>query len=282
MKLELKNLSFSYMNHKVLHSIDLSLESGELVCVLGSTGAVKTTLFRCILSVLNSWTGEILLNGKDIRTEGALKLSHSIAYIPQAHRPVFDYSVLQVVLMGASGGRSMFGAPRKADEEQARARLAELGIASFADRSYARLSGGERQLVLIARALAQQAKILVMDEPTANLDYGNQVRVMEYISLLAQKGYAILLSTHNPEHAFLWSTRTAVLIDGKIASEGAPRQVLTEATLEKLYGIPVKLFKVSGNEYDSYRACVPVTVGREASGQSAFGESTAAHRVAGR
>ncbi len=261
MKLELKNLSFSYRDNPVLDSIHLTLESGELVCVLGSNGAGKTTLFRCILSVLDSWKGEILLNGRDVRREGAQRLSRSIAYIPQAHRPVFDYSVLQVVLMGASGRRGMFGSPRKADEEHARARLDELGIGSFADRSYAQLSGGERQLVLIARALAQQAKILVMDEPTANLDYGNQVRVMEYISLLAEKGYAILLSTHNPEHAFLWSTRTAVLIDGQIAADGSPKQILTEATLEKLYGIPVKLFQVNGDEYSSYRACVPVAAG---------------------
>jgi len=273
MKLELKNLSFSYRDNPVLEAINLSLESGELVCVLGSNGAGKTTLFRCILSVLDSWTGEILLDGRDIRRSGASARSRSIAYIPQAHLPVFDYSVLEVVLMGTSGGRSMFGSPRTEDEDHARARLAELGIESFADRSYARLSGGERQLVLIARALAQEAKILVMDEPTANLDYGNQVRVMEYISLLAEKGYAILLSTHNPEHAFLWSTRTAVLIDGRIASIGAPKQILTEDTLEKLYGIPVKLFQVNGDEYASYRACVPVAAGREAAGCGVAGQA---------
>lgn len=264
MKLELKNLSFSYRDRKVLDSIDLTLESGELVCVLGSNGAGKTTLFRCILSILESWNGQILLNGRDIRRENACGTSRAIAYIPQAHLPVFDYSVLQVVLMGASAGRKMFGSPRKEDEASARSRLSELGIESLAERSYAHLSGGERQLVLIARAIAQDAKILVMDEPTANLDYGNQARVMEYISLLAEKGYAILLSTHNPEHAFLWSTRTAVLIDGRIASDGEPKKVLTEETLEKLYGIPVKLFQVNGGEYSSYRACVPVAAGREA------------------
>lgn len=264
MKLELKNLSFSYRDNPVLDMINLTLESGELVCVLGSNGAGKTTLFRCILSILESWTGEILLNGKDIRGESVCETARAIAYIPQAHLPVFDYSVLQVVLMGASAGRRMFGSPRKEDEAKALTRLAELGIESFAGRSYARLSGGERQLVLIARALAQDAKILVMDEPTANLDYGNQARVMEYISLLAEKGYAILLSTHNPEHAFLWSTRTAVLIGGRIASDGEPKRILTEDTLEKLYGIPVRLFQVNGDEYASYRACVPVAAGREA------------------
>jgi len=256
--LELKNLSFAYPRHPVLQSLELRLSGGELLCLLGPNGVGKSTLFKCILGILRGYSGEILLGGKEIRQLKGTELVRSVAYIPQAHQPVFDYSVLEVVLMGAAGGRGLFANPRAEDETCARDQLAALGIADLADRSYARLSGGERQLVLVARALAQRARILIMDEPTANLDYGNQVRVMEHIAALADRGYGIILSTHNPEHAFLWSHRAVVLLDGRIQAEGPPAAVLTEEVLAKLYGVPVKLFPVGGDAYSGYRACVPV------------------------
>ncbi len=255
--LELKNLAFAYRHKPVLRAVDLSLATGDLLCLLGPNGAGKSTLFRCILGLLRNYTGEILLRGTEIRRLRGTELARSVAFIPQAHQPVFDYSVLDVVLMGATGGRGLFGNPQPEDERYAREQLVALGIAALAERSYARLSGGERQLVLVARALAQRARILIMDEPTANLDYGNQVRVMERIATLAAQGYAIMLSTHNPEHAFLWSNRTAVLLEGRIQAEGPPAEVLTEGVLKKLYGVPVKLFAVGGAAYAGYRACVP-------------------------
>jgi iron complex transport system ATP-binding protein len=176
---------------------------------LGPNGVGKSTLFKCILSLLRSYSGDILLDGVSTRSLTERQIARSIAYIPQAHGPVFPYSVLDVVLMGAAGSHRFFALPRSEDEQYALAQLEALGIADMADRDYSLLSGGERQLVLIARALAQRAQILVMDEPTANLDYGNQVRVMEHITNLSRRGYGVLLSTHNPEHAFFWSWMAA-------------------------------------------------------------------------
>jgi len=253
--LELRDLSFSYRDRSALRGISLTVRGGELVCLLGPNGAGKSTLFRCALSLLRSYQGSVLIGGTESRHLAADELSRRIAYIPQAHQGAFDYTALEIVLMGAAGGRSLFALPRRADEERARSRLADLGIAHLADRSYERISGGERQLVLIARSLAQEAPILVMDEPTANLDYGNQVLVMERVAELARRGYAVLLSTHNPEHAFLWATRAAVLVGGELIGDGPPSQLLTEPMLERIYGVKVGLFPLEGGM--GYRACVP-------------------------
>jgi iron complex transport system ATP-binding protein len=259
-KLDIQNLSFSYKSTEVLRSVSFSLVGGELVCLLGPNGVGKSTLFKCILSLLRSYSGDIVLDGVSTRSLTERELARSIAYIPQAHGPVFHYSVLDVVLMGAAGNHGFFALPRAEDEQYALAQLEALGMADMADRDYSLLSGGERQLVLIARALAQRAQILVMDEPTANLDYGNQVRVMEHITGLSRRGYGVLLSTHNPEHAFFWSSRTVVLLDGRVEADGKSQDVLTEGTLEKLYGVRVKLFPLGGYADTAYRACVPLGI----------------------
>ena len=258
MKLEARKLSYRYGDRRVLDSLDLELGEGELVALLGPNGVGKTTLFKCVLAMLSDYSGSILLDGREVRSLSASELARRAAYIPQAHLPAFDYSVLEVVLMGAAAGRGPFSSPTAEDEDYARSRLEALGIAGLADRSYGRISGGERQLALIARALAQRARLLVMDEPTANLDFGNQARVMEAISGLAEEGYGILLSTHNPEQAFLWAGRAAVLRGGRIEADGPPRSVLTEALLERLYGVPVRLFSLGGGPFGDYRACVPL------------------------
>jgi iron complex transport system ATP-binding protein len=253
--LELRDLSFSYRDRSALRGVSLTVRSGELVCLLGPNGAGKSTLFKCALSLLRGYRGSALIGGTESRDLPAAELSRRIAYIPQAHQGAFDYTALEIVLMGAAGGRNLFAVPRRADEERARSRLEDLGIAHLADRGYERISGGERQLVLIARALAQEAPILVMDEPTANLDYGNQVLVMERVAELARRGYAVLLSTHNPEHAFLWATRAAVLVGGELIGDGAPGELLTEPMLERVYGVKVGLFRLEGGM--GHRACVP-------------------------
>ena len=201
MMLEIHQLSFSYGSTEVLHSLSFSLGAGELICLVGPNGVGKSTLFKCILGILRSYSGEILLTGRSLRTLGETEIARSIAYIPQTHVPVYGFSVFQVVLMGACSAKGLFAQPSPRDEQTALHALKSLELQHLAERNYAELSGGERQLVLIARALAQGARLLVMDEPTANLDYGNQVRIMEHVAGLTAKGYSVLLSTHHPEHA---------------------------------------------------------------------------------
>lgn len=257
MSVELKNLSFSYGTHDVLHSISFSAQSGDLVAVLGPNGVGKSTMFRCMLGFFRHYEGEVLLDGVDIRTMSNTQLAQHAAYIPQSTVPVFNYTVLDMVLMGTTGQLKLLSSPGKQQVDAARAALESLGIAHLAERGFGQISGGERQLALIARAIVQNAKILIMDEPTANLDYGNQYRVMERVRQLARDGYTILLSTHNPEHALLFANQVLILQAGRVLASGDSATVLNQELLSQLYGIQVEIHRM---EHDGkpLRICVPV------------------------
>lgn len=252
--LSVQQLSFSYPGSTVLSGISFCLHTGCYICVLGKNGAGKTTLFKCILGLLRGYRGDILLGGCNIRTIPRRELAASIAYIPQVHPHAFPYSVMDMVLMGTTSAFSAFSTPGKKQRETAEHALSMLGLESFARRTYTQLSGGEQQLVLIARALAQNARILIMDEPCASLDYGNQIRVMEKLDLLSKSGYLILQSTHNPEHAFLFADRVLVLKNGRTGAFGSPQEVLTQKLLEEIYQIPVSLVTVPET---GTKTCIP-------------------------
>ena len=208
MKLTVKELTYTYRGgHTALRNISFAARQGELLSVLGPNGAGKSTLFRCILGGLPDYGGAILLDGRDARTLDQRTLAAHIAYIPQIHRPTFGYSVLDTVLMGLTRQLSPFRSPSAQQEQQALATLEQLGVVHLTYRNFAELSGGEQQLVLIARALCQQADILVMDEPTSSLDYGNQLRVLRCVHDLSRQGYTVVLSTHDPQHALRFSDR---------------------------------------------------------------------------
>ena len=242
MKLTVNDLSYTYRGgHTALQNVSFTAEPGELLSVLGPNGAGKSTLFRCILGGLPDYGGAILLDGRDARTLGQRALAAHIAYIPQIHRPTFGYSVLDTALMGLTRQLSPFRAPSPQQEGRAMSALEQLGVAQLAARSFSELSGGQQQLVLIARALCQQADILVMDEPTSSLDYGNQLRVMQRVRALARQGYTILLSSHNPQQALLFSDRILALHDGVICADGTPEKVITPELLETLYSIRTRL-----------------------------------------
>ena len=238
--LDIRDLRFSYTSRPVLQGVDLRLEPGELVFLLGANGAGKSTLFRCALGLLPGYEGEISLHGRDIRRLSARALAREMAYIPQSHHPAFSYPVLDMVLMGAQHRLSPFANPGPREEAAALAALDQVGIAGLAGRDFQRLSGGEQQLVLIARALAQQARLLLMDEPTSSLDFGNRVRVLDQVSELARRGYAILLSCHDPQLALLYAHRVVALHQGKVAADGPPEDVLDPALLHTLYQVPVR------------------------------------------
>jgi iron complex transport system ATP-binding protein len=241
MEIAVKDLSFSYGAHRVLDGVSFTAQSGELLAVLGPNGVGKSTLFYCLLGLSRPGGGEILLGGKPVGAAPPSELARQIAYVPQSHAPTFNYSVFDMVLMGTTarvGGLSAPGADELALADEA---LERVGIAHLRERGYLRISGGERQLTLIARALAQQAKILIMDEPTANLDYGNQLRVLSRVKALTREGYTVVQSTHNPDHAFLFADRVLALKDGRVAALGTPREAVTEELIESLYGVRVRL-----------------------------------------
>ena len=231
MTLTVSHLTFAYPKAPpVLEDVSFTVPAGDFLSVLGANGAGKSTLFRCLLGGLEGYTGAISLDGRDVRTFSRRELAARIAYIPQIHRPTFGYSVLDTALMGLTRHLSPFQSPSKALEQQAMTALEQLGVAHLAQRNFAALSGGEQQLVLIARALCQQSDLLIMDEPTASLDYGNQLRVLEQV-------YTVLLSTHDPQHALLFSRRVLALQGGRVAAEGDTRSVLTPDLIRQLYGV---------------------------------------------
>lgn len=262
MKLEVRNVSYTYAhtharkpsakaNTKadiktnikadvlVLNDVSFSISSGEMIAFLGKNGAGKTTLLRIIPSFLTPLGGDVLIDGVSVRSMSLQDKAKAIAYIPQFSQTAFAYTVRESVLMGKSPHISLFNKPSKNDERRALEILEELGILALADRPTNKISGGERQLVLIARALMQDAKLLILDEPTSFLDYSNQLLVLEKTYELVKKGYACLYSTHNPDLALAYSTRVLAMDKGKIAFSKKPEELEGSDALSSIYKRPL-------------------------------------------
>ena len=258
--IEARGLAIGYGSTVVARDIDVAVGAGEVVCLLGPNGSGKTTLFKTLLGLQARLAGSVTIAGRPIERWSRQELARQIAYVPQAHVSAFPYRVLDMVLMGRTAHLGLFSAPTAADRERAEAALQLLGIDDLADREYTRVSGGQRQLALIARALAQDAPAIVLDEPTASLDFGNQALVLREVGRLAGRGLAIVVSTHDPDHAFAVGTRVVLLHDGRIAASGAPRDVLTRPRLEEVYRTPVIIETLS----DGRVTCVPQLQARSA------------------
>ena len=241
--IEVRDLSFSYGSKEVLKGISFDARPGELLCVLGQNGAGKSTLFKCMLGLLKAESGSVSIDGRNIAEMSATERAQRVAYIPQAARPVFSYSVIDMVLMGMTSRFSGRMNPRAADRIEAMKVLERIGASDLADRDYTKLSGGEQQLVLIARAMAQGAMVLIMDEPTSSLDYGNQMKVQKQLRELIKEGYTIIQSSHNPEQTFLFADRVICIRDGKIFRTGRPADIMDEVLIRDLYGIDVEMIK---------------------------------------
>lgn len=254
MRLKVDNLHFSYGSHEVLKGVSFGIEDSGFVSLLGPNGAGKSTLFRCMLGLLEPGKGSVHICGRDIRNMPPAELSHRVAYIPQSHTPVFNFSVFDMVLMGTTAQLSQFASPGKKQKELAEAAMERMGILHLMNRGCGNISGGERQLALIARAIAQQAKILVMDEPSASLDYGNKFRVMETVKSLTEDDYTIIQSTHDPDQAYLYSDQILALYDGKILACGTPRDTISSSLISTLYGVDVQVCSMHA---DDVRVCVP-------------------------
>lgn len=255
MSIQVSQLRFSYRSkQQVLHDITFRLDQPSLLCLLGPNGVGKSTLFRCMLGLLNGYTGEITAAGQDIRKLNPAQLAQLVAYVPQSHSPAFSFSVQDMVLMGTASHFSLMSSPGKKERRLADEAMDRLGILPLRERSFLELSGGERQLVLIARALAQQARILLMDEPTANLDYGNQLRVLQRVKELTHSGYTVIQSTHNPDQALLFADQVLAMKDGRVFAWGPPGEVMNEGLLKELYGVDISLERLFGG---AVSVCIP-------------------------
>jgi len=257
MRLEARHLDFGYRGHRVGSDVSLALKAGEVLCLLGPNGSGKTTLFRTLLGLLPAQGGAVLMDDTDLKTRARDEVARLVSYVPQAHAAFFPFTVREVVLMGRTAHLGVFSSPSRRDRDVAQGAIERMRLAKLADSVYTRISGGERQLALIARALAQEARVVVMDEPTANLDFGNQVRVLEHIQSLAQSGIGILLSTHDPDQAFLCADRVAMLHEGRLARLGAPDEVITAESLKQIYGVDVVVTRVPMEGGAERRVCIP-------------------------
>ena len=251
------SLDFGYPRHPVGHDVTLALHDGEVVALLGPNGSGKTTLFKTMLGLLKPSRGRVEVDGIDLARMSRADLARRVAYVPQAHTGFFPFSVIEVVTMGRTAHLSPFERPGKRDVEHAHAALERVGIRDLAESIYTQISGGERQLVLVARALAQAAPLIVMDEPTASLDFGNQVRVLSEIERLKASGVGVLLSTHDPDHALQLADRVALLHDGRLLADEPPLQAVTPERLRHVYGVDVAIAVVVGADGIPRRVCVP-------------------------
>lgn len=249
MRLAAQDLAIGYGKHVVGHDLALSLDAGEVLCLLGPNGSGKTTLFRTLLGLLPRLGGAITVGDRSLSALSRREVARAMAYVPQTHAIHFPYSVGDVVLMGRTAHHGPFAGPGRHDRERVAEALDILGIGDLAARDYSRISGGQRQLALIARALTQDAPIIVMDEPTASLDFGNQVVVLNEIRRLAARGLGVVLSTHNPDHAFVCANTVLVLHEGAARAMGPPREVLTAALLSEVYGVAVEVEQLPSGHY---------------------------------
>lgn len=238
--LMVSNLSFAYDQEMILNDLSFSAAGGELISILGPNGVGKSTLFRCILGLLNRYDGDILIANKNAKKIQAREMAKLVAYIPQSHVLTFNYSVLDMVLMGSANRISSIGRPKKQEKAEAKEALEKIGILDLEERGFNHLSGGEQQLVMLARAVMQNTPIWILDEPLANLDYGNQISILQQLKRLAADGYLILQSIHNPNQAYQFSDRIIGLSKGRIIADGHPKQIMNNALIKALYGNQVE------------------------------------------
>lgn len=262
--IQVEAASFSYGKTRVLNDVTLSLKVSEILCVIGPNGSGKTTLLDCILGLLKLDAGRITIDGLPSTNLSASDLARKVAYVPQGHERTFPYTVLEIVLMGRAAYTGFFSSPGPKDIAIALEALERVGIEHLKERPYTRLSGGESQLVLIARALAQQAGLIVMDEPTAHLDFSNEMRLLETIrDLVVRKQVGVIMATHFPNHAFYFDnngvkTQVATLYQGRLLAMGAPQKVLNVEQIQNLYGIEADIISYNNGGSRKGRQIVPL------------------------
>lgn len=247
MILSVRDLSFSYGALPVLRDVSFSVDAGELVCVVGPNGSGKTTLLDCVCGFLRPRSGGIDVCGKPLRDYSRRELAQKIAFVPQQHHPTFPYTVRDVVMMGRTAYTGLLGGYSDADRVLCGEAMRAVGIEAMADRAYSKLSGGELQCVLLARALAQQPRLIVLDEPTVSLDFCNELRFLETLTdLIRRQNIGVLLATHALSHAFFIErcgipVRTALLCRDQPMRLGLPREILTKEMLAETFGVTAEV-----------------------------------------
>lgn len=242
MRFSVKNLSFAYGSKKIFEDISFSLEAGEALCLLGPNGAGKSTLIKCLAGIFTPVGGDIFIDGTNIKALRRREIAHRVAYIPQSAGPIFPFPVRDLAAMGRTPHKTFFDQPNWRDYEMVHEAFASLGIGHLEDKNCTELSGGERQMARFAAAMVQEPELLLLDEPTSYLDFGNQIKVLKTVKkLAAKKNISVIMATHAPEQAFLVGTLAAMLNRGRLLVWGTPAQVITETAVSGTFGVHVKI-----------------------------------------
>ncbi len=243
MNLRIAKLGFAYPNGKqIFTEVDFSLKKGEIFTILGPNGAGKSTLLNCIGNLSEPTQGGIFLEKDNIKDLTLCQFAKRVAYVPQIHQPTYAFTVEEFVAMGRTPYLSAFKKLGHQDQRMIEEAMELVRITHLRSKAYTQLSGGERQLVTIARAIAQEPDFILLDEPTAHLDFGNQIRTMKLVKKLSDRGYGIIMTTHNPDQVFYIGGRVGVLYHSGAFEIGVVDQYLSEDLLSRLYNEPVHLF----------------------------------------
>ncbi|WP_368935444.1 ABC transporter ATP-binding protein [Alcaligenes faecalis] len=242
--LEAIDLAVGYGRKQVASNLNLHVQTGQVVCLLGPNGSGKSTLLRTLLGLQPPLKGQVKVQGKPLEQWSARALARQLAYVPQAQESAFAFTVEQWVLLGCASELAWYTQPSAADRQWVGVCLERLGIGQLAQKRIDQISGGERQLCVIARALVQRSQFLIMDEPASSLDFANQLRVLDQVSHLRQEGLGVLLCTHQPEHAARVADWVILYRDGGILAQGQPRDMLSQASLRQLYQLPAHAFEL--------------------------------------
>ena len=256
--IEVRGAGFRYGDHAVFSGLNFEVHRGEVLTILGPNGCGKSTLLRCLGGALALNEGSVRLGQVDLSSLDVRSRARKIAFLFQDHTPSFPFAVLDVVSMGRTPYLSSFGSPSRSDVALAEAALEQVGMAHLKNRPYTEISGGERQLVLLARTLVQQPAVILLDEPTAHLDFKNQVHSLNKIGALAGRGVTMIMTTHDPNHAFLFPGRALLMHPGGAVVVGAATEVITEASLSAAYGINISVLSAArAHSPAAFKYCTP-------------------------
>lgn len=258
MILQVTNLGFHYKDQQdIFHGVSFGIHQGEIITILGPNGAGKSTLLNCLANLAKPTSGQIMVCGQPLERMSLSEVAKHIGYVSQTHYPAYAYTTRDFVVMGRTAHIGFFSKPKKEDYAAADDALHQLGIAHLADKPYTEISGGERQQVTIARVLVQKPQLVLLDEPTSHLDYGNQLRTMKMIKQLAEQNFAIIMTTHMPDHAILLGGKVGILDRDGTMTFGHYKDIMTEKTLSRIYNANLKMVYI---EEIKRSTCIAVSV----------------------